>query len=63
MDVNGTRFKLLLGCDDWSACTDDAGRVYERLWTRSVAGGKPSLAWDRTADELTLRPEVFEFPA
>ena len=63
MDVNGSRFKLLLGCDDWSACADDAGRVYERLWKGSVAGGKPLLAWDRSADELTLRPEVFEFPA
>ncbi len=63
MDVNGTRFRLLLGCEDWSACTDDAGHTYARLWKGAVPRANPALAWDRTADELTLRPEVFEFPA
>jgi phage tail-like protein len=63
MDVNGTRFKLLLGCEDWAACTDDGGHSYDLLWRSTVPSGKPLLAWDRTADELTLLPEVFEFPA
>jgi phage tail-like protein len=51
MDVNGTRFHLLLGTADWTACTDDHGH-----WPADVT-------WNRQRQELTLRQEVFEFPA
>ena len=63
MDVNGTRFKLLLGHADWAACTDEQGNTFKRLWDDDVAGAEPSLHWDGSRKELTLRPEVFEFPA
>ena len=63
MDVNGSRFKLLLGKADWAACTDDDGHTFQRLWANQVAHTSPSLTWDDTRTELTLRPEVFEFPA
>ena len=65
MDVNGTRFHLLLGHDDWAACTDEAGRSLRDLWDggRAASGSAVRSAGTRTRDELTLRPEVFEFPA
>ena len=62
MDVNGTRFHLLLGHDDWARCTDEHGRLLRDLW----AGGlplkqAPSVRWNHALRELTLRDEVFEF--
>jgi phage tail-like protein len=67
MDVNGTRFELLLGRDDWAACTDESGVPLDALW----GGGDASplhdagaqVTWDADRHELTLLPEVFEFPA
>ena len=56
MDVNGTRFQLLLGEEDWAACSD--GRVRIRpASTAEVA----DLAWDSERSELTLRPLLFQF--
>jgi phage tail-like protein len=63
MDVNGSRFKLLLGDADWAACTDEQGHTFKQLWANHVPHADPSLHWDDTRKELTLRPEVFEFPA
>jgi phage tail-like protein len=45
MDVNGTRFHLLLGGADWAGCTLE------------------DVEWNDDAQELTLTPEPFEFPA
>jgi len=43
MDVNGTRFHLLLGHDDWARC--------------SVVSG--AVAWSSERSELTLEPTLF----
>ncbi|HEX4525397.1 MAG TPA: phage tail protein [Gaiellaceae bacterium] len=63
MDVNGTRFKLLLDQPDWSAATDEQGQLLGRVWAGGVPGPDPTLAWDKERHELTLRKQVFEFPA
>lgn len=66
MDVNGTRFELLLGRGDWASCSDESGVPLDALWS---AGASPphdagaQVTWDDDRQELTLLPEVFEFPA
>jgi phage tail-like protein len=63
MDVNGTRFKLLLDEPNWAACTDLQGRTLARLWAGRVRNVDPQVIWDGARRELTLRKGVFEFPA
>jgi hypothetical protein len=58
MDVNGTRFHLLLG-DDWGRCTDPDGRTLGPLWQGSPSA-PPDIAWDAPNSELTLRPEALK---
>jgi hypothetical protein len=63
MDANGTRFHLLLGCDDWGNCTDcspkhdiDAQPLHE-IWKKASsdpASNTTGLHWDGTRKELTL---------
>ncbi len=60
MDVNGTKFQLLLGEHDWAACSD--GRVRVRPASVSTDGAEAAdLAWDSERSELTLRPLLFQF--
>jgi phage tail-like protein len=59
MDVNGTRFHLLLGRGDWARCTDVKGRMLEQLW---AAGDEADTAWDADRNEISLRPLPFVFP-
>jgi phage tail-like protein len=59
MDVNGTRFHLLLGRRDWARCADGEGRSLEQLWK---AGDEADTAWDAERDEISLRPLPFLFP-
>jgi phage tail-like protein len=60
VDVNGTRFQLLLGETDWAACSD--GRVRIRPAAVSTDDVETAdLAWDRERSELTLRPLLFQF--
>ena len=67
MDVNGTRFHLLLGRDDWAACSlspDDPADTLGRAWDAGAAlGDPPDLSYDPRREELTLTPEVFRFKA
>jgi phage tail-like protein len=63
MDVNGTHFKLMLDKPDFASSTDEDGHTFGRLWAGRVHGVDPLLAWDKDRFELTLRPDVFEFPA
>ena len=55
MDANGTGFHLLLGRDDWRACTGDAGRRCGRPERRSDR-------WLGDGATLTLRQRPFKFP-
>jgi phage tail-like protein len=64
MDANGTRFQVLLGVDDWGACTDEQDRPLGAVWAAaSPADDPPPVSWDSSRLELTLRPEVFRFEA
>nr|HET6903975.1 phage tail protein [Ktedonobacteraceae bacterium] len=77
MDVNGTRFQLLLGLNDWGNCfeVDDAvdpprTRILNQSWQASSLTeasppwdtGETGSAWDSERAELTLRPLIFQFP-
>lgn len=64
MDVNGSRFALLLGCADWSSCTDeDNAPLGFNCDPASPPGppGRSGLAWDSTRQELTLAPLPYTF--
>jgi phage tail-like protein len=63
MDVNGTRFKLILDRPNFAASTDEDGHTFRRLWAGRVHDVDPVLAWDDDRHELKLRSDVFEFPA
>lgn len=63
MDVNGTKFHLLLGKDDWARCSIDA-RSFNR--EASAAASPPAeipsnLFWDEVRAEISLRPQAFLF--
>ena len=65
MDVNGTRFQLLLGRDDWARCTDGAGRVLAATWDESGQSNVGEVEWSVPTNELTLpslTPEVVSAP-
>lgn len=61
MDVNGTRFQLLLGEDDWSACSDGRLKIRPAPVSADDDAEAADLAWDRERSELTLRPLLFQF--
>ena len=70
MDVNGSRFALLLGCADWSRCTDDDGNslglVCDPASPPAAASGSASgsgVTWDSARNELTLQPLLYQFVA
>lgn len=52
MDVNGTRFHLLLGARDWVPRLADATSV-----------GDERAAWDAASRHVALQRELFRFPA
>ena len=68
MDVNGTRFHLLLGCADWARCTADDGGSLGLICDPSgpppdgiSPPTDPTVAWDSVRQELTLEPIPFAF--
>jgi len=63
LDVNGTRFHLLLGEDDWAACTDGRVRVRAAEASPPEEAEAADLAWNAERAELTLRPLLFQFNA
>jgi phage tail-like protein len=57
MDVNGTRFHLLLGKDDWLGKGERVSFI-----SRLNAQQEPDLIWDEARAGLSLRPLLFRFP-
>jgi hypothetical protein len=60
VDVNGTRFHLLLNEDDWHACGDGRGTLRPPDAEQPSEGHLPDLVWDERTG-LTLRPLLFQF--
>src|SRR5437870_60190 len=58
MDVNGTRFQLLLGYNDWANCstTEDGTNLLGQVWRDLSPCGAIGSAWDDERAELTLKP-------
>lgn len=66
MDANGTRCHLLLGRENWAACTRDAAgqQPLRSAWDdESPPIERNGFAWDTTHAELTLEPRLFQFVA
>ncbi|MEH6413436.1 phage tail protein [Pseudomonas sp. CGJS7] len=67
MNVNGARFQMLFGREDWSRCRDREGRPLADWWD-AFASPMPQApadlpAWDAAASELSLQPQAIELPA
>lgn len=62
MDVNGTRFHLLLGGPDWGACLDARATLPASCAESSPPHG-PQVCWDAERQELTLAKRLFDFVA
>ena len=75
MNVNGARFHLLLGANDWGRCgalVVDVEQTLEAIWkTAETSGEIPSgtpgspgpPGWDRLRNLLTLAPRAVPLPA
>jgi phage tail-like protein len=68
MNVNGARFQMLLGRDDWSRCATDVDAQTLASWWDGFASPMPIPpetlpAWDRARHEITLMPQAIELPA
>jgi phage tail-like protein len=73
MDANGTKFHLLLGKQDWGRATPGASEWAQatslplaplaELWEQSAETSElTGLRWDSRRNELTLAPQLFQFP-
>ena len=71
MNVNGSRFDLLLGRADWGRCLFDDGadvRTLDAWWEGAPASPSPLLpadlpAWDQLRHEIGIRPLTITLPA
>lgn len=65
MDVNGTKFHLLLGRADWGKCTTDDGEALSEIWRRrksdDEAAKEQLFDWNEKLNAITLQPQIFEF--
>jgi len=62
VDANGTRYHLLLGKPDWSACLDLQGKPLADSWQDEVEN-QTGLAWDSEHAHLILEPLLFHYVA
>jgi len=70
MNVNGSRFELLLGRDDWGRCLDGDGAAARPLsasWPGALVSPAPIPdpalpAWDEARQELILAQREIELP-
>ncbi|MEP6903119.1 MAG: hypothetical protein ABJA66_15310, partial [Actinomycetota bacterium] len=67
MDVNGTKFHLLLNRTDWGNCkAGQDGETLGEIWTRESAGETVTgqqFDWDEAKGEITLKRRLFKFTA
>jgi len=71
MNVNGSRFELLLGRDDWGRCLDGDGaqaRTLGSWWEGALTSPPIALppglpAWDAQRHEISIQPLAIELPA
>ena len=67
MDVNQTKFHLLLNRTDWGNCTSGRkGETLGDIWNRESEGETISdqeFDWNEDTNEITLQPRLFKFTA
>src|SRR5439155_18614031 len=64
VDVNGTRFHLLLGKADWGRSTDGRGVALDKIFAVAPLGcneDQPGFDWNDDGAEVSLRSCLFEF--
>lgn len=63
MDVNGTRFHLLLGFNDWGNCTEDGTTPLHQVWQDADPCADSGSGWDDARAEVTLKPCLLQIVA
>ncbi len=64
MDVNGTKFHLLLGFDDWSRCSSADGKSLREIWQNEIEGEtdtEQTFDWNNEKNAITLHRNLFQF--
>lgn len=64
MDVNQTKFHLLLSRADWGNCLSANGEKLDDFWAAEKDSETPNgqeFSWDEEKNEITLQPQLFKF--